>query len=275
MTAAETLEQARSMLFVPASRPDRFAKAAAAGADAVILDLEDAVGVAGKDAARGHVAEYLEQGHSPVVRINAPGTPWYGADVAMLARYRCPVMLPKAADPEAVTELVRRLPHAAVLALVETAAGVSGAEALCRTEGVLRLAFGNIDLASQLGIDSTDHQALVTARSTLVLAAASAAAPAPLDGVTTAVEDATQLTEDAGHAARLGFSGKLCVHPKQLTTVHDAFTPSQEAVRWAHAVNAAETEGSVAVLDGEMIDKPVLDRARSILRRAGQLREQP
>lgn len=265
----ETLAHARSMLFVPGHRPDRFAKAAASGADAIILDLEDAVGVEDKDTARRHVAEYLRGGHPAVVRVNAPGTPWHDDDVAMAARHSCAVMLPKSEHPDALAELARHLPATPVIPLLETATGLMAAHELCLASGgIVRAAFGNVDLAAQLGIDPGDHQALITARSTLVLAAASAGIAPPIDGVTTAVHDDEALLADTDHAVGLGFTGKLCVHPNQVATVRAAFTPEPDKVRWAHDVIAASRDSSVTVLDGQMIDKPVVDRARSILQRA-------
>ncbi|MBA8823960.1 citrate lyase subunit beta/citryl-CoA lyase [Saccharopolyspora lacisalsi] len=267
MIRQETLAHARSMLFVPGNRPDRFAKAAVAGADAVILDLEDAVGVEDKDTARQHVAEYLRDGHPAVVRINAAGTPWYDDDVAMVARHPCAVMLPKSEHADALVEFTRLLPDTPVIPLLETATGLMSAHALCHAEGVVRAAFGNVDLAAQLGIDPGDHQALVTARSTLVLAAASAGIAPPIDGVTTSVHDDEVLVADTDHVVGLGFTGKLCIHPSQVSAIRSAFTPLPESVRWAHDVIAASDEGSVTVLDGQMIDKPVVDRARSILLR--------
>ncbi|MBB5158393.1 HpcH/HpaI aldolase/citrate lyase family protein [Saccharopolyspora phatthalungensis] len=257
------LDHARTLLFVPGHRPDRFAKAAAAGADAVVLDLEDAVGVEEKDTAREHVAEFLGSGRSAVVRINGVGTPWHAEDLAMVRQHSCAIMLPKAADPAQVAAVSRQVP--AVIPLIETAAGVLGAAEICRVEGVVRPAFGSVDLAAELGVDHTDRQALLHARSALVLAAAAAELAAPLDGVTTAVHDEALLIADSAHAASLGFAGKLCIHPKQLPTVRAAFTPSAETVQWANAVLRASADGSVAVLDGQMIDKPVVDRARRIL----------
>lgn len=270
----ETVDGARAVLFVPGDRPDRFAKAAAAGADAIILDLEDAVRSEAKDAARCHVASYLREGHPAIVRINASGTPWHDDDVAMVGQYSCAVMVPKSDAPDVLAELAQRIPDAPLLPLLESATALLAAQELCRVSGVRRAAFGNVDLATELGIDPTDRQALLTARSTLVLAAASAETAPPLDGVTTAIHDTETLLADSHHAAGLGFTGKLCIHPQQLPTVRSAFTPSPDLVRWARDVIAAAEDGSATVVDGRMVDKPVVDRARSVLDRAdpaGQL----
>ncbi|MFI9023960.1 HpcH/HpaI aldolase/citrate lyase family protein [Streptomyces sp. NPDC053560] len=270
MTVAEAapyvraLAAARSLLFVPGNRADRYAKAAGAGADGVIVDLEDAVAPDGKNAARDAVAEWLAGGARAVVRINPPDTEWHEADLAMAAAHGAPVMLPKAEDPAVLAAVADRtggrLP---VLALVETAAGVENAAALCRAPNVVRAAFGNIDLAAQLGVDPDDHQALAYARSRLVCASAAAGLAPPLDGVTAGLAADGPLPGDVAHARRLGFGGKLCIHPRQLGTVHEGFTPSAAETEWARRVLAAE--GAVAVVDGQMVDRPVLERARRIL----------
>jgi len=252
------LETARTLLFVPGDRPDRFAKAAAAGADAIVVDLEDAVAPADKEAARTHAVAWLDGGHEAVVRVNAVGTPWHDADVAALGG--APLMLPKAERAEDVARL------GSVVALVETAAGLSAAREVCGA--AVRVAFGSIDLAAELGVDPASQIALLHARSALVLAAAAAGAPPPLDGVTTALDDPGALTRDTAHAVELGFTGKLLVHPRQVKPVHAALRPSEEDIAWARRVLEAG-ESAVAV-DGQLVDRPVLLRARRLLDRAGQ-----
>lgn len=272
-TPHEALAAATSLLFVPGHRPDRFAKAAAAGAGAIILDLEDAVAPDAKDEAREHVVAWLaKEGEDlAVVRINAPGTPWYNDDVdAIAALTGTPVMLPKAESHDDVYELIAALGEfGAVLPLIETAAGVLGAREILSVPGVLRPAFGSIDLSAQLGIDPTDAQAMLFARSRLVVAAAAAGVAGPVDGVNTDITDDGALARDALHAASLGFTGKMCIHPRQLGAVHTAFSPTADEIAWAQKVLAAAAagDGAVTVLDGKMIDKPVVDRARRILAR--------
>ncbi len=259
------LGSARTVLFVPGDRPDRFAKAAAAGADAVVVDLEDAVAPADKDAARAHAVAWLEAGNEAVVRVNAVGTPWHDADVAALAG--AAIMLPKAERPADVERAGR-----VVVPLVETAAGLAAAREVCAVAGVVRPAFGSIDLAAELGVDPGSHTALLHARSALVLAAAAAGCAPPLDGVTTALDDPRALRRDTAHAVELGFTGKLCVHPRQIGPVHDALRPSDEDIAWARRVLAAgESAGESAVaVDGRLVDRPVRLRARRLLDRAGR-----
>ncbi|MEU0507846.1 MULTISPECIES: HpcH/HpaI aldolase/citrate lyase family protein [Amycolatopsis] len=253
---------ARSFLFVPGHRPDRFAKAAASGCDVVVLDLEDAVGPDSKTQGREHVRAWLADGHDAVVRINGPGTPWFDDDLALAGRATA-VLVPKAEDP-AVLESI----GAPVIPLIETALGVTRAVEVCAAEGVVRPAFGSIDLAAQLGVDHRSHTALLHARSAVVLAAAATGRAAPIDGVTTTLDDPAVLRADLAHAIELGFTGKLCIHPRQVDAVNAAFTPSEKEVQWAKEILASVTDGSVGVHNGQMVDRPVILRAQAILERS-------
>ncbi|MGI8311888.1 HpcH/HpaI aldolase/citrate lyase family protein [Saccharopolyspora hattusasensis] len=205
----------------PAVRPRRpagaFAKAAAAGADLVVLDLEDAVAPDRKDDARKHVAEWLAGGHECAVRINVAGTEWYRRDVAAVTAPGRAVMLPKAEDLVVLHELAAALGDTGcVLALIETARGVVDARDIAAVPGMRRLAFGSFDFAAQLGVAPTDREALGPARGALVLVSAAAGLAGPIDGVTCDLHDEDLLTDDARHARQLGFTGKLCAHPKQV-----------------------------------------------------------
>jgi len=260
------LAAARSLLFGPGSRPDRFGKAAAGGSGGVILDLEDAVASAEKEQARVHVDNWLTSGGGGIVRINGLTTSWHDDDVAMLASHDCAVMLPKAEHPGDVQALragLRR--EVAVVVLIETATGVLRAPEICAAAGVARAAFGSVDLAAQLGVDHQDHIPLDQARATIVLASASAGIASPLDGVTTDLLDAERLASAAARAARLGFTGKLCIHPGQIAAVHAAFGPTRDQAAWAERVLASAGRGDVTVVDGQMVDAPVVERARRVL----------
>ncbi|WP_299577143.1 CoA ester lyase [uncultured Williamsia sp.] len=258
--AAQT---ARTMLFVPGSRPDRFAKASAAGADLVVLDLEDAVAESDKVAARAACVDWLRAGNAAAVRVNAPTTGQWTDDVAALADLGAVVMMPKASDPGVVAGLAARTP---VIALVETAAGVAEARAIAAVPGVVRIALGHLDLCVELGVDPDDREALLVVRSSLVLAAAAAGSAPPVDGVTTSLRDVERLRSDVDHARRLGFAGKLCIHPAQVDTVHAAWAPSAEQVAWAREVLASvDDSAGAAAVGGAMVDPPVLARARHIL----------
>ncbi|MBQ0850740.1 CoA ester lyase [Streptomyces sp. BH-SS-21] len=255
---------ARSLLFVPGDRPDRFDKAAASGADFVIVDLEDAVAAENKERARENTAAWLALGNRAIVRINAPGTPWSEDDLGTAAQHGCPVMVPKAESSAVLGELAARTAgRCELVALVETALGVERAHEVCAAPGVVRTAFGNVDLAAQLGVAHDDRTALAYARSRLVVASAAAGIAPPVDGVTTAIRDLDVLRTDVADARRLGFTGKLCVHPYQLPLTADGFTASARELEWARTVLGAGE--SVTTVDGQMVDKPVLERARRIL----------
>ena len=258
----------RSYLFVPGNRPDRFEKARQSRADAVILDLEDAVQSTHKDLAREAVASWLKPARPAYVRINAEGTPWFERDLEVVGLPGVlGVVLPKAERPEQVAKVAARLTgEARVVPLVETALGIWNAGELAQAPLVERLAFGAVDFMLDTGI-SGEQEELLYARSRLVLASRVASILPPVDGVTMALDDLTRLQEDVVRARRLGFGGKLCIHPKQVETINQGFVPTEAELAWARRVlEAADSTGVGALrLDGELIDRPVIERARSIL----------
>lgn len=260
------LAHARSLLFVPGSRPERYDKAAASGADLVVLDLEDAVPPDQKEAALRHVVAWLQGGRRAVVRINGIGTSWHAAEVQALAELPCDLMVPKAEDAGALTAIGGRI-AGRILALVETARGVRDLEAIAATSTVARLALGTLDLAAELGVDPSLPAALAYSRGRMVVASASAGLSAPVDGVTTAIDDPDLLVAETRQSRALGFGGKLCIHPRQVSLVHEAFRPTEDEVRWAERVLAMARDG-LGVLDGAMVDAPVIARAGAILARA-------
>jgi citrate lyase subunit beta / citryl-CoA lyase len=262
MTTA--LESARTFLFVPGTRPDRFDKAVATGADAVILDLEDAVGADDKPLAREDARAWLEAGGRAVVRVNGRSTPWFAEDVAAAAR-AVAIMLPKAESPEDVAAVRAALDtDVPVLALVETARGVAAVRDICRAPGVARVAFGNVDLAAGLGVEPTARDALLAARSALVYASAEAGCAPPVDGPTLALDDEDRLADETAYARGLGFTARLCIHPRQVAVVARVLAPDEDELAWARAVLAAAS-GGVSVHDGQMVDEPVLARARRLV----------
>lgn len=177
-------------------------------------------------------------------------------------------MLPKAERPDQIGDLLSRLPAgSSVVPLLETAAGVLDARAVCAAPGVIRAGFGSVDLAAELGVDPDDPAALAHTRSHLVLASAAAGVTPPLDGVTTALHDERALVTDAERAAALGFTGKLCVHPRQVPPVNGVFTPSDEQRAQAREIVRAAADGAVTVVNGRMVDRPVLERAHRLLSR--------
>ncbi len=263
----------RTYLFVPGDRPERFAKALASGADAVVLDLEDAVAAGAKDAARAAVALALAADASRlVVRINDASTPWHAADLAMLAATRAPaVMLPKSERTSEIAHVRAACPTIAVLALVESARGVLEAVALASAPGVQRLVFGTIDFALDLDLsgDLAASLGLDHAASQLALASRAAGIAPPVAGVTSSIDDEALLLADLARARAHGFTAKLCIHPKQIAPLHAALAPTTAELAWAERVlAAAQAAGGAAVqLDGRMVDKPVIERARRLVAR--------
>ncbi|WP_138470185.1 CoA ester lyase [Poseidonocella sp. HB161398] len=248
----------RAPLFVPATRPDRFARAAESGADAVILDLEDAVAPGDKDRARAQLR--FDFTALPVIlRINAAGTPWHAADLAA-ASGAAAVMLPKAEDLAVLGSLAAA--GLAVIALVETARGIAAAREIAAHPAVQRLAFGSVDYAADLGC-AHQPEPLLAARSELVLASRLAGIAAPLDGVTTALDDPAALAADTARARALGMTGKLCIHPRQIGPVLAGFAPAPSELDWARRV-LASGDGAARV-DGAMVDEPVRLRARALI----------
>jgi citrate lyase subunit beta/citryl-CoA lyase len=259
-------------LFVPGDRPERFGKAAASGADLVVLDLEDAVAPEAKERARASVQAALAGGLRACVRINGVDTAWFEGDCRLLALPGvAAVMLPKAETAEPLQALRAACsPEVALVPLIETARGLAAAREIAGCAGVQRLAFGSVDFQQDLGIEGDDTE-LLFARSQLVLASRLAGVDAPVDGVTLAIQDPQQVRSDALRARRLGFAAKLCIHPAQVAPVRDAFAPDEQAVAWARGVVAAVAANPSGAItyEGRMVDKPVIDRARAILARAG------
>lgn len=261
---------ARSWLFVPATRPDRFEKAAASGADLVILDLEDAVPAGDKAAARAAAGAWLASDRVAAVRVNPADSDHHDADIESivgLPGLRA-VLLPMAESVEAVARLRERLgSEVALVPQVETALGVVRALDLASAPGVARMAFGHLDFA--VDIDAApEPEALLHARSSLVLACRAAGVAGPVDSVTTDLDDDSATVVDAARARALGFTGKLCIHPRQVGAVNTAMSPSEQEVAWARRVLEAGTTGAARV-DGQMVDAPVVARADRIMNRAG------
>ncbi len=261
------------MLFVPANRPARFAKAAAAGADAIIIDLEDAVSPAEKPAARDALRDALAGGQvqgQVFVRINPAGTPDHDADIAALRDMPVHgVMLAKAEHPQDLAQVQQALaPPLGIIALIETAQGLAHARELAKfqSQAGSRLAFGSIDYANALGM-AHRREALLHARSELVFAAALAGQPAPLDGVTTTISAPEVIADDAAYGHALGFGGKLLIHPAQIAPALRGWMPAAQDVDKARHL-LAQSGGDAAMVDGQMVDLPVIEAARRLVAQA-------
>ncbi len=262
----------RSYLFVPGTRPERFGKALASGADAVILDLEDAVAADDKALARQTISDWLRSASADdraraVVRINDAASPWFDDDLAALRKVgTCSVLLPKAESAQQVAATLAALPGGSVLALIESARGVAGVDTVAAA-GVSRLVFGTLDFALDLDIEiENDASGLVYAASRIAIASRVAGLPAPVAGVTPQLDDRKRLLADLASARAVGFGAKLCIHPSQVEPIHTALRPPAQALAWARRVLAADAASpGAARLDGRMVDRPVVLQAQRTL----------
>ncbi|KSZ56394.1 hypothetical protein Z045_23485 [Rhodococcus pyridinivorans KG-16] len=272
---------ALTYLYVPGDRPERFDKALTSGADAIVLDLEDAVAADRKVLARETVARWiaaLAPGSVEVwVRVN-PGA-LQEADICAVAHpHLAGVWLPKVGSASEVEQVDRLLadvcPDATVSALIETAAGVFDALAIARAPRLRFLQLGEVDLAADLGVEvDDDGTALLFARSRVVAASVAAGIDPPPAAVSRNFRDGDALEVDTRALARLGFVGRACIHPAQLEPVRRVFTPSQDEVRDARAVLAcldAADSGVAVDAEGFLIDEAVARQARRVLARAEQ-----
>ena len=269
----------RTWLFVPGHDAPKIRKALALDADAVIVDWEDAVPAQQKDAAREITAALLAQTPTSrrlVVRINGARDAGHTADIAALpALPIAAVMLPKAEEPDVVAHLaeVSGLP---VIALVESALGVERAFEIAGAHArVERLAFGSLDFLADVGGQwSPQGEGFLYARSRVVVAGRAAGLAGAVDGVYPQLDDPDGLRQDAALARRLGFAGKLLLHPAQIAIVRDAFAPTPDeiaqAARIVRAFEEALAANRAAVsLDGRFVDPPVVRWAQQVLREAG------
>ena len=268
---------ARSFLFLPADRLDRLEKALASDAHMVIVDLEDAVAPDAKSDARGalqaHWMELVPSLRSRIaIRINAASTPWHDEDcnlVDALAHHNLGGVV--LAKTESLAPLARLASHAInvpLLPLIESCEGLAALDLIARASGVVRLLFGHLDFQLDLGMQcGPDERELDAVRLAFVVASRRANLASPVDGVTVDLESTEQLEADTLRSVRFGFSGKLCIHPKQVPTVNASLGPKPAQVEWAHRVlGAAMEHGSGAFqFEGAMVDAPVLARARSYL----------
>jgi len=272
------LSDACSFLFVPATQPERYGKALASGADGVIIDLEDAVGLDDKAKAREILKNTwssisIDQKHRIVVRCNAPGSSFYAADLVLAKELQFRhLMIPKTESRDHVNGAAEELKNTAFIPMIETPLGLHHLNEIASAEQVLRLALGNLDMQVELGISCDDNETEIdTARFMLVLASKLAQIAPPLDGVTPSTDDEPRIFAHAQKAKRFGFGAKLCIHPKQIPIVKRAFTPSPEELDWAKRVISADkaAKGQAVKVDGKMVDRPVVMLARRILVLAG------
>lgn len=279
----------RSFLFVPGDRANMLAKATKRGADALIVDLEDAVAPSAKKHARNDVATWLAglKGHVPDiwVRVNHPSDSFEAEILAIASAHLTGVMIPKVSTPAELErasklldelETANRLPGGSIrlLPIVETAVGMLGVGELGACQRVSQLMIGELDLSSELGIDPTNQMALLPLRMQIVVASAAAGLEAPLGPVSPNFRDLETLRHETEELASLGFGSRPAIHPDQVPVYNEVFGPSPEVVARARKLvsmyDAALAEGRGAVTDdeGHMVDEAVVRLARRVLDKA-------
>ncbi|MDM0012126.1 CoA ester lyase [Variovorax sp. J22P168] len=268
---------ARSFLFVPGNRPERFEKALRSGADAVVLDLEDAVPLGAKRGARDAIGQAWPAlrllGIPLIVRINPVDQALGQDDLRWIGWLEglAAVMVPKVESAEGLAVVRTGLPAVPILPLIESVGGHAALDAIAGAPGVLRLVVGHIDFMVDSGIQCGDDQSeLAPLRFAVAMSTRIHKLAAAIDGVTAEVDDEERLRIDTRRALRYGFGAKLCIHPRQISAVHECLAPSVADLAWARRVVEADAaaKGAAVQLDGRMVDLPVVRQARRTLARA-------
>jgi len=275
----------RSLLYCPGDEREMMEKAADSGADTVIFDLEDSVAPSARDEARRTVRDALDALGETAPAISIRINPYNGGgpqdvDAVLRDGETLPdsVVLSKAESAETVERLTGHLADVGaesvdVVPLVETAAGLEAAGEIAAASGVVAVAYGDQDYTADVGATVTDEKTESLYARQRTVAAAGAAGVDALDTVYTDIDDADGLREQTETVITFGFDGKLAIHPAQVDVINDAFTPDTDEIEWAEKVvegqkQASEAETGVFTVDGQMIDPPLVDRARTILNRA-------
>lgn len=267
----------RSALFVPATRPERIPKAIASGASRVIVDFEDAVQESQKVEARDHFERFMAEHPDAkvLVRVNAPGHLQHEADLALCQQLAgvVGIVFPKAESAEQVKKAAAT--GKAIWPIIESARGLYAVEEIASAPSVERLSFGSLDLGLDFNLTTASQAAehmMNQARYAVLLHSRLAGLAPPLDGVYPAIQDTEGLKQAAQFARDMGFGGLLCIHPSQVEIIHTALMPTPEELAWAKRImDKAATEGGVFVLDGAMVDAPVIGRAKTLLERSGEV----
>ena len=257
-------------IFVPATRPERFAKAAASGSDAIIVDLEDAVAPEDKNSARENIESAAGLGIDIIGRVNASGTAWQAKDLdAVVGANIAAVMLPKAEDPSEIERVCSAIGECPIIALIETPDAIGRERVIASAHGVVQLAFGTQDMAAELGCDPSSAM-FDSIRLNLIAGSRQAGIAAPLDGVSLDLRNDDVLFHEATAIARNGFHGRLLVHPAQVAPTLKGLMPNQDILELAERiVKSSAAAGNIA---GKMIDRPVILNAQRQLSRARRMK---
>ena len=263
----------RSYLFAPGHNVKLLDRVFTAGADALMLDLEDAVPPPHKADARRMVAAALAAPAASArawVRVNAARTDACAADLDAVAEHAYGIRIPKTESPDDVAWVAARAPGRPIICAIESARGVLAAQEIAVAPGVRHLAMGGVDLQRDLNTTGGNAQTAY-ARSHLVICSRAAGIEPPIDSVFPRLDDEVELHSQAEFARSLGFFGKSAIHPRQLPVLHEVFTPSERELAWAREVLEAFDAaggGALQLPDGEFVDLPVAQRARRVLQLA-------
>jgi citrate lyase subunit beta / citryl-CoA lyase len=277
--AQSYLALAQTFLFSPGHRPEFFPKALNSLSKAMIIDLEDAVAPEQKPFAREQVGEFLktcsaEERQKILIRINPIDSIFNADDVRFLhdLNLLLHLVVPKVESIDQLQQLASQLDNlAGMIPIIESAQGLDHVKMIAKHPLVIRLALGNIDAQADLGLSCDAQESeLLPMRFAITLASRLANIAPPIDGVTTDINNEATLINDTQRAKRLGFGGKLCIHPKQVQTIMQCFTPSADEIEYAKRVIAADSaaQGAAVQLDGKMIDRPVVMLAQRTLKLA-------
>lgn len=274
----------RSLLFAPAVRPDFIAKLPERGADAVVVDCEDATPAGAKDLARQHVREHvpaLAEKCKVTVRVNAVASEWFADDInGGVVPEVAAIVVPKIDSVDALNTVsaaleANGLGHIGVIVGIETALGVADARLLLAHERVIAAYFGAEDFIADMGgIRTASNEEVLYARSAVALAARLGGVPL-LDQVVTDFRDDDRFIAECAQARAIGYSGKLCIHPGQVALANAAFIPSADEVdrarRLLEVYENATSEGLAAIdFEGQMVDEPLAVQARRIIATADE-----
>lgn len=273
-TTARRLSDATTFLFVPGDRPDRFQSAWASRADVVILDLEASVHPDRKETARESVAAWLATAPDTVaalVRFNRLGSEEFSRDWASMSRAEGIGLMLSGAEYQPLRQagFASEPQRRPLVPLVETAQGVEQSTQLAAMPGVCRLAFGNMDYETEMGL-GPGHLGFVYPASRMAVASRCANLAPPIAGVTAEIRQREKLLADIAVERSLGFAAKMCIHPCQVQWAHEAYAVSEEELAWARGILAATSTSHAVAVNGQMIDRPVIERARRLLARASR-----
>lgn len=267
------LETATTFLFVPGDRPERFAKALRSDADVVIIDWEASVIASRKEAARQNTISFLKQadGRKIAIRLNPYSGRDFLDDAAALSAFHksiAGIFLTMVSSADEIGSSAKALPPLLPLVgMIETAQALTQVDSIAACRHLCRIAFGNMDFQTDLQLPPEENVGLIYPSSRLIIASRAAGLPGPIAGATENIADLDHFVASARFERNLGYLAKLCVHPSQLAPARQVFAPSKQEIAWAKQILEETRDSHAVMIEGRMIDRPVIDRARKILGR--------